>query len=93
MIVFLEVPISSHILTWLVKRKDGAGALSQIWRGDCFSGCCGILSHVVDNVKRFFLTIAFILAYAKTAIAGAIAGPWQKSHPGFYHGQQYAHAK
>jgi len=56
MIVFLEVPISSHILTWLVKRKDKQEH-SVIFGRVIASPVAGVLSHMSYAMSRRFSEI------------------------------------
>ena len=53
MIAFLEVPISSHILTWLVKRKDKQEH-SVISGWVIASPVAGVLSHMSYAMSRGF---------------------------------------
>ena len=53
MIAFLEVPISSHILTWLVKRKDKQEH-SVIFGRVIASPVAGVLSHMSYTMSRGF---------------------------------------
>ncbi len=56
MIAFLEVPISSHILTWLVKRKDKQEH-SVIFGRVIASPVAGVLSHMSYAMSRGFCDI------------------------------------
>ena len=56
MIVFLEVPISSHILTWLVKREDKQEH-SVISGRVIASPVAGVLSHMSYAMSRVFSDI------------------------------------